>query len=255
EIRDAAMRASEIVRQLMIYARKEKQVVGLVSLSAIVEQMLPLLKVSLSKHAILNADLGQDLPATRASDGQIRQVVMNLITNASEAIGDRDGVIRVITRRVTLGAGAVAISETLPNGDYLTLEVSDTGCGLSQETQARMFDPYFTTKSAGRGLGLAVVSGIVRGLGGEIHIASEPGKGATFQVLLPCAETKAVATNETTFDREESAHPSQEYTVLVVEDEVPLRQAVVKMLRKTGFVVLEAANGSAAIDVLRANAD
>jgi len=144
--------------------------------------------------------------------------------------------------------------EELADGDYLELEVSDNGCGMSPETRARVFDPFFTTKSAGRGLGLAVVGGIVRGLGGEIRVASDAGKGTTFQVLLPCAEGKAKAT-DAAIGCEESVLPSQECTVLVVEDEVPLRQAVVKMLCNSGFVVLEANDGSAAIDLLRANAD
>jgi PAS domain S-box-containing protein len=253
-IGDVAKRASEIVRQLMIYAGKEKQVVEPVSLSEIVEEMLPLLKVS-SKHATMIADLGRDLPAIRASAAQLRQVVMNLITNASEAIGDRDGVIRVTTRRATSGNGAAPVPDTLPAGDCLALEVTDTGCGMSQEMLAKVFDPFFTTKSAGRGLGLPVVSGIVRGLGGEVRIASEQGKGTTFHVLLPCAETKAGTQNDLIAGCEESGRPLRECTVLVVEDEAPLRQAVVKKLSATGFAVLEAGDGSAAMDLLRENAD
>jgi signal transduction histidine kinase len=120
---------------------------------------------------------------------------MNLITNASDAIGDQDGVIRVVTRRVTLLGESVTVSEAVSEGDYVALEVSDTGCGMSRETQERMFDPFFTTKSGGRGLGLAVVSGIVRSLGGAICLTSELGKGATFQILLPCAETRVGATS------------------------------------------------------------
>jgi hypothetical protein len=123
---------------------------------------------------------------------------------------------------------------------------------MSQETQARVFDPFFTTKSSGHGLGLAVVQGIVRGLCGAIHIASEPAKGTTFQVLLPFAETTADASSDPFSRSGEVARPFQAFTVLVVEDEDPLRQGVVKMLRKTGFEVLEAANGSAAIELLRA---
>ena len=120
---------------------------------------------------------------------------MNLITNASDAIGDRDGVIRVTTRRWTQWRESVAVSESLSEVDYLLLEVSDTGCGMSRETQDKVFDPFFTTKSAGRGLGLAVVDGIVRGLGGAIRLTSELGKGTTVQILLPCAETRVGATS------------------------------------------------------------
>jgi CheY-like chemotaxis protein len=181
---------------------------------------------------------------------------MNLITNASEALGDRDGVIRVTTRCVKIGPDAsIGVSNRLADGDYLQLEVSDNGCGMSPETEARVFDPFFTTKSAGRGLGLAVVGGIVRGLGGGIRVDSEPGKGTTFQVLLPCAATKAEAANDTIVAREESVHPYQECTVLIVEDEAPLRQAVVKELGKTGFKVVEAPDGTTAISFLKANAE
>ncbi|HWB87343.1 MAG TPA: PAS domain S-box protein [Bryobacteraceae bacterium] len=247
-----AMRGSEIVRQLMIYAGEESSVVGLIDLSKTVDEMLSLLKVSVTKHAVIEAHLNQRLPAVRASAAQIRQIVMNLITNASDAIGDRDGVIRVITGQVTLKEiSASPSSRTLPDGDYVQLEVTDTGRGISLQTQAMVFDPFFTTKGAGRGLGLAVVQGIVRSLGGVIHVASEQDKGTTFQVLLPSSTATADLGSHAMTGNQEPALPSQHGTVLVVEDETPLRQAIVKMLRKTGFEIFEAADGSSAIDLLR----
>jgi PAS domain S-box-containing protein len=252
-IREVSMRGSEIVRELMIYAGTESTVVELVDLSKIVDEMLTLLKVSVTKRAVIQTNLDHDLPAIRASAAQLRQIVMNLITNASDAIGDRDGVIRVITRHVTLkGESATTPSTTLSVGRYVQLEVSDTGRGMSVQTQAKVFDPFFTTKSAGRGLGLAVVHGIVRSLGGAIHFTSEPDKGTTFQVSLPCAETMADASRQLMCSDGELAVQSQHGTVLVVEDEDYLREAIVKMLRKSGFGVFETADGTSAIDLLRA---
>jgi PAS domain S-box-containing protein len=246
-----ARRGSEIVRQLMIYAGIESELAERVDLSKVVEEMLALLKVSISKHAVINAGLDQDLPATRANAAQIRQIVMNLVTNASDAIGERDGVIRVVTKRGT-AFEAPAASASLADGDHLVLEVSDTGCGMPRETQERVFDPFFTTKSAGRGLGLAVVLGIVKALGGAIRLTSEPGKGTTFQVLLPCLEIasgQGLHPESTTTAR--AAPPG--CAVLVVEDEEGLRQGVTKMLRRNGFEVLEAADGTSAIELLREN--
>jgi PAS domain S-box-containing protein len=253
-IREVAMRGSEIVRELMIYAGQESAVVEPVDLSMIVAEMLALLKVSVTKRAVIKANLDQKLPAIHASPTQLRQVVMNLITNASDAIGGRDGVIQVVTRRVTLkGEPATTPSSTLSYGHYVQLEVSDTGGGMSRQTQSMVFDPFFSTKSAGRGLGLAVVQGIVRSLGGTIHLTSELGKGTTFQVLLPCAEAEAGADGEAMPGAEELVLLPHHGTVLVVEDEGHLRQAVVKMLRKSGLEVLEAADGATARDLLRAD--
>jgi signal transduction histidine kinase len=136
---------------------------------------------------------------------------------------------------VKLGRDFGVVSDRLADRDYLQLEVSDTGRGIPPETQPKVFDPFFTTKSAGHGLGLSIVHGIVRGLGGAIHLTSELGKGATFQILLPCAQTMAGATRSLRSDTEELAHSCQDATVLVVEDEGALRQAVATMLRKTDF--------------------
>ena len=155
--------------------------------------MIELLKASVSKHAVVKTDLGRDLPAVTVSPTQLRRVVMNLITNASEALGDQDGVILVTTRRVKVGRDwAVATLERLPEGDYLQVEVSDTGRGMDPETQARVFDPFFTSKSEGRGLGLAVVREIVRSLRGTISITSAPGKGCTFRYscLVPATRNR-----------------------------------------------------------------
>lgn len=249
-----AIRGSEIVRQLMMYAGDEAEALGLIDISRVITDMLELLRIFVSNRANLVTDLSPDLPPVRANASQIRQIVLNLVTNASEAIKEGNGEIRVTTRRV---APDLALTTTKgPAEDYVQLEVSDTGCGMSREMQARVFDPFFSTKGAGHGLGLAVVHGIVRGLGGSIRITGGPGRGTTLQIVLPCAETMTeTAGSSTSGGRESEVRPSQESIVLVVEDEDALRQPVAAMLRMTGFVVMEAANGSAAIDLLHANGD
>jgi PAS domain S-box-containing protein len=253
EIRDAAVRGSEIVRQLMIYAGKESDVVEPVDISRTVEEMLGLVKASLSKHATLLTDLRDDLPAVKARAAQIRQILMNLVVNASDAIKDRDGVIRVATGRITVDRDlAATLPEELAEGDYVQLEVTDTGSGMSQATLARMFDPFFSTKSAGRGLGLTVVHGNVRSLGGAIWVSSEVGKGTTFQILLPSANTPALGPSDKHQGNSQALRASSKSTVLVVEDEALLRQAVSKMMGKAGFTVFEAEDGSEAIELLRA---
>jgi PAS domain S-box-containing protein len=251
-IQALAISGSEIVRQLMMYAGSESESFELVDLSRIVEEMIELLKVSTSKHATLETDLGRDLPPVRANPAQIRQVVLNLVTNASEAIGVRQGVIRVTTRRVTVGRdSSVEVREALTEGDYLQVQVSDSGAGMPPEIQTRVFDPFFTTKPKGHGLGLAAVQGIVRGLRGAIQLASAPGKGTTFQILLPCAETTAGAPSKPT-PRTAEGDRILGATILVVEDEDKLRQAVSKMMRKLSYSVIEASDGSAALDAIRA---
>jgi signal transduction histidine kinase/CheY-like chemotaxis protein len=250
-IREGAIRGAEIVRQLMVYGGKESEAPELVDVSRIVEDMAGLLRISMSKRAALQTDLGKGLSNVRANSAQLRQIIMNLVTNASEAIGDRDGIVSVKTRCVTVGRDwPGATWERWATGDYMRLEVSDTGCGIPLETQARVFDPFFSTKSAGRGLGLAVVHGIVEGLGGMIRLESEPGKGTKFQILLPCAEAAAVSTNYQV--ARTKGKPRLSYgTVLVVEDEDPLRRPVAKMLQKTGFTVIEASDGYAALQAIR----
>jgi two-component system cell cycle sensor histidine kinase/response regulator CckA len=183
-IKTAAIRGAELIRELMIYAGHESPAFEPVNFEALVNEMLHLLKVAISKRVTLKTDLGKDLPPVRASSSQLRQLVLNLITNASDAIGDRAGEIRISAQLVKI-AGEPAAS--LPDGDYLRLEVSDTGSGMTREVRPRIFDPFFSTKETGRGLGLAVVHGIIRTHGGAINVTSKSGKGTTFEVLLPCA--------------------------------------------------------------------
>ncbi len=187
-IRTAAIRGGEIVSQLMIYAGEESGAFGPIDFSLLVEEMLQLLKASISKHAILETEFAEGLPAVQANPAQIRQVVMNLVTNASEAIGSRGGVIRVTTAPVKVEADTTLMgAANLLPGDYVKLEVSDTGSGMTPEVQGRIFDPFFTTKPTGHGLGLAAVQGIVRSHDGAINVVSSLGQGTRFEILLPCA--------------------------------------------------------------------
>ncbi|HXK04170.1 MAG TPA: PAS domain-containing protein [Verrucomicrobiae bacterium] len=246
-----ARSGSEIVRQLMIYTGKERHVPGLADVSRTVDEMAELLKFSISKRAALHTGLSPDLPAVRASGAQIRQIVMNLVMNASEAIGDRDGEIRLTTRRIAVRHERPGwIPQELAAGEYVQLEVADNGRGMSPETQARVYDPFFTTKPLGHGLGLAVVSGIVRGLGGAIQLVSEPEKGTTFHVFLPVAEGRA-STESGPDSHAASTGQTRAATALIVEDENTLLTASAKMLRRSGFSVLEAADGTEAVAVIR----
>ena len=257
KIKIAAIRGSEIVRELMIYAGENQQDLNeTVNVSSLVQEMLQLLTVSISKQVALKTDFRGDLPAVWGSAPQIRQVVMNLVLNASEAIGDTQGVITVTAAQVT-GDKNLALNNAkdLIAGDYVRIEVSDTGCGMTEETRAKIFDPFFSTKFAGRGLGLAVVQGIVRDLGGAIDIVSAPGKGAAFQVLLPCAPKGAseIHSADTSAGPDKSNANAQ--TILVVEDDQILRLAVSKGLQKRGFSVIEASDGFAALDLIHAHKD
>ena len=176
--------------------------------------------------------------------------MMNLLINASEAIGEKEGMINVITGSVHGGRDLDPNSATdLREGDYVRLEISDTGCGMTEEAKAKIFDPFFTTKFAGRGLGLAVVQGIVRAHGGAINLVSTPGQGTTFQVLLSCTTKKRLETQSAMTSN------AQVGTVLVVEDEELLRLAVSKALRKRGFSVMLASDGSAAMELIRTHKD
>ena len=250
-IKTAVIRGAEIVRELMVYTGQQQAgLVEPVDLSRLVEEMLELLKVSISKHAVLNINLDENLPAVPGNAPQIRQVVMNLVINASEAIGEKEGVIRVATSRVTGSPDSVLTNAAnLPPGDYVRLEVSDTGCGLTEEAKAKIFDPFFTTKFAGRGLGLAVVQGIVRAHGGAIDVISAP-QGAKFQVLLRCTSKEPLEIQNSIASYRAEQSNALAGTVLVVEDEELLRRAVSKVLRQRGFSVMEVSDGSAAIDLI-----
>jgi PAS domain S-box-containing protein len=175
-IKTAAIHAAEILRQLTIYSGQERAEAAPVNISTVTEEMLGLAKALIPKQVALEVELGANVPTVWGDAAQIRQLVMNLVINASDAIGDRPGVIRVSTSHAIASGGAFA-----------RLEVADTGRGMSEKEKNKVFDPFFTTKANGHGLGLAVVRGIVQSHGGRIEVVSAPGQGSTFAVTLPCS--------------------------------------------------------------------
>jgi two-component system, cell cycle sensor histidine kinase and response regulator CckA len=247
-IRTAAIRGGEIVRQLMIYCGEESQTLEPVDISRLVSEMLQLLNVSISKRAQLRVDLPTHLATVRANAAQLRQVVLNLVTNASEALGEQEGVITVSVAQVPSGLGCST------QGDHIRLVVTDTGCGMTEEMQSKIFDPFFTSKFAGRGLGLASVRGVVRGHGGTINVGSAPGLGSRFEILLPCSGESPRERHPMAGSAAENGAATFDGTVLVVEDEDTLRLAVSQMLRRKGFTVITAANGETGLDLFRTSA-
>jgi nitrogen-specific signal transduction histidine kinase/CheY-like chemotaxis protein len=194
EIRAASLSAKALTTQMLAYSGKGRFLVEPINLNEVVESMSHLIEVSCSKKVYLNYNLVPDLPLVSVDVNQIRQLVMNLATNASEAIGDKNGMVTIATGTIDADETYLATTEVhdaLHKGVYVYIEVADTGCGMDDETKGKLFDPFFSTKFAGRGLGLAASLGIVRGHNGTIKVYSELGKGSTFMVLFPATEASA----------------------------------------------------------------
>jgi PAS domain S-box-containing protein len=252
EIDKASGRAAELCRQMLAYAGKGRFVVEPINLSRLIEELAHLLRVSISKKVLLRCHLAEGLPAIEADPAQLRQVAMNLVINAAEAIGATEGIIAISTgvrqcdKEYLRGNHLI---EELAPGQYVFLEVADTGCGMDAETRRRIFDPFFTTKFAGRGLGLAAVLGIVRSHQGMLKVESEPGRGTTFRVLFP-----AVARSVVSAESGENPPWRGTGTVLLVDDEESVRNVAGRMLERCGFKVIRAGDGREAVERFRTQA-
>ena len=253
--RASAERAADLSRQMLAYSGKGNFVIEAVDVNALVAEIGNLLEVSVSKNVALSYDLHRGLPPVVADVTQLHQVLLNLITNASDSIGDEGGVVTL--RTGVRDCDSAYLSETylddhLPEGDYLFIEVSDTGCGMDPETMQRIFDPFFSTKFTGRGLGLASALGIVRGHSGAIKVASGEGSGTTFTVLLPVGNCASVVRPEKDV---EVASNEGGGTVLLVDDEDAVRDIGMRLLEQAGFAVVGAADGCEAVDYYREHCD
>ncbi len=247
EIEVAGQRAAELARQMLAYSGKGRFVVQRIDLSTLVEEMTHLLRVSITKTAMLEYHFDPRLPSVEVDTTQLRQVVMNLVVNASDAIGDFAGRISVSTG--VMHADAAYLAETYlahdtPEGEYVYLEVADTGNGMDAETRARIFDPFFTTKFTGRGLGLAAVLGIVRGHRGAIKVTSQPGEGTTFRLLLPVAGPPLSAEPAPVADKHVVKSRG---LILLADDDATVRAVTTRALESFGFDVLLATDGTEAV--------
>jgi two-component system cell cycle sensor histidine kinase/response regulator CckA len=243
-------RAAHLTQQLLAYAGKGQMFLEPVNISQLLEETCLLIKASISKSVELDLRIDRDVPTIEASPSQIQQLTMNLIINASEAVGESSGKVTATTfsREVEDVTGpSRECGYAISPGLFVGLEVKDTGCGMDQTTKARVFEPFFTTKFTGRGLGLAAAQGIVRALRGWIEVESAPGKGSTFRVMLPVTHAARPRAPEP----QEQHVPPQRARILLIDDEELVCRTAQAILERAGYSVLTARDGSRGLDLLR----
>ncbi|HEX4936926.1 MAG TPA: PAS domain S-box protein, partial [Gemmatimonadaceae bacterium] len=259
DIETAALRAADLTRQMLAYSGRGRFVVKPLDLSTLVQEMAHLLQTAISKRALLAFDFAPDVPPVEADATQLRQVVMNLITNASDALGGENGAITLRTGvrwcdRATLHSPY--LDYDLDEGAYAFVEVRDTGMGMTPETLQRIFDPFFSTKFTGRGLGLAATLGIVRGHRGTITVDSTPGEGTTFRVYFPVAATATTAaTGDDAGERPADGALHASGLALLVDDDPTVCDVARSMLERHGFRVVVAHDGCAGLEAYRRERD
>jgi nitrogen-specific signal transduction histidine kinase/CheY-like chemotaxis protein len=246
----ASERAADLTRQLLAYAGKGQFVIQRVHLSELVRDIADLIRSSIPRLVELRMELSPNLPPIDGDASQIQQLVMNLVLNAGEAIGNSHGTVLVRTAPFDVDErGSSRNGNDLPPGRYVMLEVEDTGCGMEERTVAHIFDPFYTTKFTGRGLGLAAAQGIVRAHKGSIRVISAPNIGSTFRILLP-GSAVADLNQPARAQAASAASLAGSGTVLVVDDESIVRRTVRASLERYGYQVAEAAHGREALDLL-----
>ena len=249
EIVKVSESAAQLTRQILAYAGKGRLITQPVDLSEAVLENLPLVRRFVPKSVELHCDTDPGLPPIHGDASQIQQVIINLIINAAESFGERSGgAIMVRTAQQELGAKFFRPGDAAPKaGAYVSLTVSDNGCGMDEATQNRIFEPFFTTKFVGRGLGLSAVHGIIAGHKGALRIQSAPGQGTTFEVYFPALKLQAPA------PRARKEHPLRagSGTVLVIDDESAVRNFAKLALEKRGYQVLTAEDGQSGVALFR----
>ena len=250
EVRRAADRASSLTRQLLAFSRKQILQPRALDLNAVIADMNKMMSRLLNEDIALSADLRPGLDRVKADPGQVEQIILNLVMNARDAMPN-GGRLAFTTSSVSVSRSQDPDITGLPAGEYVVLQVSDTGCGMSDEVLAHIFEPFYTTKSEekGTGLGLSTVYGIVKQSGGAIAVESEPNNGSTFRVYLPATKDEILPSETGTVTR--SLRIGTE-TVLVVEDEDMVRGPVVKILQMDGYETLEAGSGEEALQIIEA---
>jgi PAS domain S-box-containing protein len=254
-IEESARRAAELCRQMLAYSGRGRFSVRPVDLSSFVQGVVGLLRVSIGKNCHIIQNLTPGLPLIEADTTQLQQVVMNLVINAAEAIGPQEGTIQLATRSLRAERtllDTMYLAQDVVEGEYVELKISDSGCGMSAETLARVFDPFFTTKFTGRGLGLAAVLGIVRGHNGAIRVESAPGTGTTFTLLFPVAAGSTLPAPDAV-PTVVPVNQARARTALVVDDEASVRALAKTMLERWGYRVLIANDGEEGVTQFRAH--
>ena len=241
-------RATDLTGQMLAYSGKGHFIVRAVDLNLMLQEMTNLMAVAIPKNVSLQYLLAAPLPPIKADPAQLQQLVMNLLTNASDAIGDRPGTIQFHTEQVVADLGyldQLAFGDKLRPGPYVTLAVKDTGCGIDPDALGRIFEPFFTTKAKGRGLGLAATLGILRGHQAGMMIQSQMGVGTTFRLLFPAW---ACAGPMDPVPSDPGRKPLPRALVLVVDDEEPVRNATRDMLKSLGMETLTAVDGQDGVE-------
>jgi two-component system, cell cycle sensor histidine kinase and response regulator CckA len=245
-LESAAQRAADLTRQMLTYAGRGPVEARQLDVSSFVRELADLLGTVISKKATLDLELETNLPPIEADATQLSQVLMNLILNASDALGDASGTITIRTGRRTMSTEALSLTyvdDELPAGDYLFVEVHDSGSGMDRATLQRVFDPFFTTKSTGRGLGLAATLGIVRSHKGAIELLSAPGAGTTFRIFVPVSDRIEADTPRP----QPSDVPRSSARLLVIDDEPAVRDVTRRLLAELGYAVVTADGGRSGI--------
>ncbi len=251
KIETAGNRAADLCRQMLTYAGKSPMEKTQVNLWLLVDEVVKMLQAAIKKNVTIELDLKRVVPEIKGDTGQIQQIIMNLIINAAEAIGENSGTINVALTRMLVNTEQTEtdiFGTVIQPGGYICLEVADNGCGMDEETQKRIFEPFFTTKFTGRGLGMSAIHGIIKSHDGALQLTSKPGVGTTFKVFFPTPKTtdnaEATVTPVTLIENTDG-------TILLVEDEETLRVMAETLLDAMGFSVTTASNGSEALEIYR----
>ncbi|MEI6208590.1 MAG: ATP-binding protein [Desulfuromonadales bacterium] len=250
----AANRAAALCRQMLAYAGKATFTLSQINMVELVNEMVLMLKATTNKNVAIKPDLSTDVPTISGDASQLRQIVMNLIINASEAIGEAQGVIQISLTKKAIEEGQAAkdhIGNIIPPGCYACLEVADTGCGMDDETKRRIFEPFYTTKFTGRGLGMSAVLGIISAHKGALQLTSQSGQGTTFTIYLPIESN--IPTGDEASEQIASTLWQGSGRVLLVEDEDQVKLVAKAMLEALGFKVYDASNGREALDLYQNN--